>query len=193
MTEKTPPKDEALEAIDFIINVLKEHEKDLDKLVGELGSVANQIGEAGELNDKVEKIEAKITGLQGDMSNIITHFAARPPLQQVSSSNPVFASAQSNVAPVSAQTSCPSLPANMPLLVRCKQWEDFQGIAAQAQTVSFTYDKTEQTFQAEAIKNSQLITFNGDTPKTATLLKAWISKQLEISEQKIIEGQLTRS
>jgi hypothetical protein len=28
-------KDEALEALDFIVNVLKEHEKDLDKLINE--------------------------------------------------------------------------------------------------------------------------------------------------------------
>ena len=49
MSEKTPSKDEALEALDFIVNVLKEHEKDLDRLVSELGSVAGQLGESGEL------------------------------------------------------------------------------------------------------------------------------------------------
>ena len=50
MTEKTPAKDEALEALDFIVNVLKEHEKDLDRLINELGNVAGQLGETGELN-----------------------------------------------------------------------------------------------------------------------------------------------
>jgi len=33
-------KDEAFEALDFIINVLKEHEKDLDRLIGKLDEVA---------------------------------------------------------------------------------------------------------------------------------------------------------
>ena len=32
MSERAPSRDEALEALDFIVNVLKEHEKDLDKL-----------------------------------------------------------------------------------------------------------------------------------------------------------------
>ena len=43
MSEKAPSKDEAFEALDFIVNVLKEHEKDLDKLVSELDTVAGQL------------------------------------------------------------------------------------------------------------------------------------------------------
>jgi hypothetical protein len=31
MSRKSPSKDEALEALDFIVSVLKEHEKDLDR------------------------------------------------------------------------------------------------------------------------------------------------------------------
>ena len=69
MAEK-PYKDEALEALDFIVNVLKEHEKDLDKLVSELGTVADQMGETGELTAKVEKIEEKINGLQNNMNTL---------------------------------------------------------------------------------------------------------------------------
>jgi len=33
MSKKIPSKDEALEALDFIVSVLKEHEKDLDRLI----------------------------------------------------------------------------------------------------------------------------------------------------------------
>jgi hypothetical protein len=36
MSKKAPSKDDALEALDFIINVLREHEKDLDRLINEL-------------------------------------------------------------------------------------------------------------------------------------------------------------
>jgi len=35
VSKKPQSKDEALEALDFIVNVLKEHEKDLDKLINE--------------------------------------------------------------------------------------------------------------------------------------------------------------
>ena len=71
MSEKSPSKDEALEALDFIVNVLKEHEKDLDRLVSELGSVAGQLGDSGELNGKVKKIEDKLNGLQGDVGSLV--------------------------------------------------------------------------------------------------------------------------
>lgn len=34
---------EALEAIDFIVMVLKEHEKDLDRLINELGNITERL------------------------------------------------------------------------------------------------------------------------------------------------------
>src|SRR3972149_8934487 len=78
MSEKSPSKDEALEALDFIVNVLKEHEKDLDKLISELGTVANQLGETGELNQKVAKIEDNINTMQNEISNLIRHLSTAP-------------------------------------------------------------------------------------------------------------------
>ena len=74
--EKTPSKDEALEAMDFIVNILKEHEKDLDRLVNELGTVAGQMGESGELNTKVKKIEDKISSLQDNVGNLVKSVSA---------------------------------------------------------------------------------------------------------------------
>src|SRR5512136_1630584 len=71
MSKKQPSKDEALEALDFIVNVLKEHEKDLDRLVSELGTVAGQLGDSGELSGKVKTIEDKIGGLQYDVGNLL--------------------------------------------------------------------------------------------------------------------------
>jgi len=60
MSRKPQSKDEALEALDFIVNVLKEHEKDLDRIIGELGTVTEQIGATSDLAVKVEKIEEKV-------------------------------------------------------------------------------------------------------------------------------------
>ena len=57
MAKNPQSKDEALETLDFIVNVLKEHEKDLDKLINELATVTEQLGETGELSGKVEKVE----------------------------------------------------------------------------------------------------------------------------------------
>ena len=71
-------KDDALEALDFIVNVLKEHEKDLDKLINELATVTEQIGDSGELSGKVEKIEEKIDTLQKEVTNLIGYVSSAP-------------------------------------------------------------------------------------------------------------------
>src|SRR5512136_2486762 len=72
MSRKPQSKDEALEALDFIVNVLKEHEKDLDRLISELGTVTDQLGETGELSGKVERVEEKIGNLQNEVTNLLS-------------------------------------------------------------------------------------------------------------------------
>ncbi len=78
MARNPQSKDEAFEALDFIVNVLKEHEKDLDKLINELATVTEQIGDTGQLNGKVEKVEEKINGLQKEVTNLITYLSSAP-------------------------------------------------------------------------------------------------------------------
>ena len=74
--DKNPQnKDEAFEALDFIVNVLKEHEKDLDKLINELATVTEQIGEAGELSGQVEKVEEKISSLQKEVTSLVSYLS----------------------------------------------------------------------------------------------------------------------
>ena len=63
MAKNPQVKDEALEALDFIVNVLKEHERDLDKLINELATVTEQMGDTIELSGKVDKVEEKISSL----------------------------------------------------------------------------------------------------------------------------------
>jgi hypothetical protein len=187
MSEKPPSKDEALEALDFIVNVLKEHEKDLDRLVNELATVADQMGDNGELGGKVEKIEAKINSLQSDVSSMLKRFST-------SSTGVPMAAA---VAPATKEPQTEPVQVGLvngpPLLLQCKQWDDFRVLATQAQTVSFTFKETEKIFEAEALKNNQIITYTGEIPLYSTLLKTWLSKELEISEKKILEGVLALS
>ena len=172
-------KDEALEALDFIVNVLKEHERDLDKLINELATVTEQLGETGELSGKVDKLEEKINGLQKEVTNLIGYMSgtpkvALPPLttQQQSTSPPALASARASVT------------------LHCKQWEDFEALALHAQTLSFSYKEEEKSFQADALKGNQIVTYNGTLPKLSEILKCWLSKQLDIPERAILEGGL---
>jgi small-conductance mechanosensitive channel len=181
MSRKQPSKDEALEALDFIVNVLKEHEKDLDKLINELGNITEKLGDTGEFSGKIEKVEERLTTLQNEIANLIT-----------------FLSASHETLPMTLQTTQEQKPETTqtretrgpPVIFRCKQWEDFQALAHQAQTLSFLYREAEKTFQADALKDNQIITYSGELPKQIPLLKTWLSKQLDIPEKKILEGIL---
>ena len=178
MSKKPQSKDEALEALDFIVNVLKEHEKDLDRLINELGKVTAELGETGELSSKVEKVEERISGLQNEIGSLIDYLSTSP--REV----PALTEAQK------AEMVQASMMHGPPVILRCKQWEDFQTLAFQAQTLSFMVKEAEKTFQADALKGNQIVTYSGEIPKFAALLKMWLSKQLEIPEKKILEGVL---
>jgi hypothetical protein len=178
MSKRPQSKDEALEALDFIVNVLKEHEKDLDRLINELGTVTASLGETGELSTKVEKVEERIGGLQNEISSLINYLSTSP------REAPALTETQK------AEVVQASMVHGPPVILRCKQWEDFQTLAFQAQTLSFMVKEAEKTFQADALKGNQIITYSGEIPKFAALLKMWLSKQLDVPEKKILEGVL---
>ena len=186
MSKKPPAKDEALEALDFIVNVLKDHEKDLDKLISELGAVAGKFGDTGELSGKVENVEQKICGLQNEITSLVNYLSTSP------REAPIMSSEQQSTGEV-AQTSevtAPVVASGPPVVLRCKQWEDFQNLAFQAQTLSFLYKEAEKTFQADAVKGNQIVTYSGELPKLTALLRMWLSKKLDVSEKRILEGIL---
>jgi len=181
MTRKAPSKDEALEALDFIINVLKEHEKDLDRLINDLGTITERLGDTGEFSGKIEKVEERLGTLQNEITNLITYLStSREPM-----AIPAQVAQQEKArTPQAREVRGP------PVILRCKQWEDFQTLAHQAQTLSFLYKEAEKTFQADALKNNQIITYSGEPPKQTSLLKTWLAKQLDIPENKVLEGIL---
>ncbi len=181
MTKNPQSKDDALEALDFIVNVLKEHERDLDKLINELATVTEQLGDTGEISSKVEKVEEKISNLQKEVTNLITYMSGSAPKEAL----PAAAKEQtSQTSPVSVLQGKPSV------ILRCKQWEDFQTLAFHAQTLSFSYKEDEKVFQADALKGNQIITYSGTLPKFSSILKASLSKQLDVPETNILEGVL---
>jgi dynactin complex subunit len=177
-------KDEALEALDFIVNVLKEHEKDLDKLINELGTVTEQIGDTGELSGKVEKVEEKINNLQKEVTNLIGYMSSAQ--KEVTQTAPKEL-ASASTAPSLVFSGGPSI------LLKCQQWEDFLSLAAKAQTLSFSFKEDEKVFQVSAHKGNQLLIYSGPLPKLSTILKVYLSKQLDVPQQGILEGVLTVS
>lgn len=180
MSKKTPSKDEAFEALDFIVNVLKEHEKDLDRLINELGGITERLGDTGELSGKIEKVEERLTTLQNEIANLITYL-----------SNPRETPAPTQATPEQKVEALQFQEVKgPPVILRCKHWDDFQTLAQGAQTLSFLYREAEKTFQVDALKNNQIITYSGELPKPTSLLRNWLSKQLAVPEKNILEGIL---
>lgn len=175
--KKAPSKDEALEALDFIINVLKEHEKDLDRLIGELGNITSSVGEAGEMSSKIEKVEDRLSTLQNEISNLVSC------LSSPSSSTLTTTPTPKTGSPLISK-------AGPPVIVRCKQWEDFKALASGADTVSFLFRESERTFQTDALKDGRVFTYNGELPKDTRLLRLWLAGELQVEGRKILEGVL---
>jgi DNA repair exonuclease SbcCD ATPase subunit len=188
---KKPSKDDALEALDFIINVLKEHEKDLDRLINELGVITEKIGDKGEYAEKIERVEERLSLIQTELTELIKFLSlpgGKPPAALAEAQ--AKAQAQLQVAQAKAETAQMAFTRGPPVIVRCKQWEDFKLLASEADTISFLYKDAEKTFQADVLKNGRVITYNGALPENPRLLKAWLARELGTSETKIFEGLL---
>ncbi len=164
--ERKPSKDDALEALDFVINVLKEHEKDLDRLISQLGIITESLGETGEITGKIEKIENRLMLLQDEMTNMIKQLGGSAPKVHASHSH------------------------GTTLTVKCTQWQDFKNLAMGAETVTFLFKESGNSFQANALKNGRILSYNGEFPQNSLLLKRWLSKELDVSEEAIFEGAL---
>ncbi len=190
MAKSPQSKDEALEALDFIVNVLKEHERDLDKLISELATVTEQMGDTSELSGKVEKVEEKINGLQKEVTNLIGYVSSGAPKEatQTAAAKEPATQAPAQVAVAAPPVVTMGGPA---VILRCKQWEDFQSLATGAQTLSYSYKEDEKVFQADALKGNQIITYTGPLPKFSAVLRAFLSKELGVSERSILEGVLS--
>jgi hypothetical protein len=165
---RRPGKNDSLEALDFIISVLKEHEKDLDKLIGELGKITSKLGTGGEMNSKVERVEERLATIQSEVANLIKELSTPKEL--------------GGAANLSLR--------GPPVIVRCKQWDDFKTLATGAETVSFLMKEPEKSFQADALKNGRVLTYNGEYPRDAKLLKLWIAHELAVEEERVFEGVL---
>ena len=182
MADNPGPKDRSLEALDFLMNVLKEHEQTLDESIHELATVAEQMGNTDALKTKVESAEQKIDNLQKEITNLIG-ILSNDPKEASSATTAIQQAPHIQATPATSQ--------NVPFLtLHCNRWEEFQNLSMQAQTLTFNYKEEEKVFQADAIKENQHIKYTGVLPNFSTILKTWLSIQLKTNERNIIEGNL---
>lgn len=186
MAENSGSKDKSLEALDFIISVLKEHEQSLDKSIDQLATVAEQIGNTEALNGKMETVEEKINNLQKEVTHLISY------LSNAKEALPAAIKEQERQVQEAPAVSPAVVQGEPSMILRCKQWADFQVFAIHAQTLFFNYKEDEKVFQADALKGNQLIIYAGAFPNLSVILKTWLSRQLDITEQNILEGSLDK-
>ena len=184
LAKDSDSKEAVFEALDFLVNVLKEHEKDFDRLINKLAKVSEHFGETGELSGKLEKVEEKIDNLQKEVTNLFSYLSSGAPKEALS------VTAKERVDETAQAVPAMAFQGGSYVILRCKQWEDFQTLAFQAQTLSFSYKEGEKVFQADALKGSQIISYSGVLPKFPSILKAWLSEQLDVPEKNIFEGTL---
>jgi len=122
------------------------------------------LGDTGEISGKIEKIEDRITTLQGEITNLIKYLAS--------------------------PRESPSYTQRTPVIVKCKQWEDFKTMAAGAETVSYLLKEAEKSFQADALTKGRVVSYTGEFPQNGSLLRLWLSRELDIAEESVFEGVL---
>ena len=188
MAGNSGSKDKALEGLDFIINALKIREQNWDKLIDELATVSEQIADTiNGLKSKVEESEKKLNGLQKDVANLSGS------LSNVHQEDSVAAIKEQEVQTQvsAAQAILPAFVLGGPsVILRCKEWADFQALAVNAQKFAFNYQEAEKVFHANALRGNQLIIYSGELPNLSLILKTWLSRLLDMPEQNILEGSL---
>ena len=186
MAENSGSRDRYLEALDFIINVLKEHEQALDKSIQELETVTTQRASSGVSDAKVEKIEQKIEGLQKEVARLVGYLSNAPKAPSAPLSQ------QDLTSKVAPAISPPIIQGTPSVVLNCKQWEDFQSLAMHSQTLFYSIKETDRVFQVEAVKGNQIITYTGALTSLSPILKVWFSQQLNIIRQNIFEGSIEK-
>lgn len=179
MADDPGSKDKSLESLDFLINVLKEHESKLDQSLDQLATVMEQMPDADTLNGKLEKFEEKLISLQSDVSNLIS--------KATNLSKETSGSVSQRKQDSEIQASVAMDQNELPVTLTCKEWVDFQTLAMNSNIISFSYSENEKIFRVNAIKGRQMISYAG-VLNLSTILKLSLSKLLDSPDGLIFEG-----
>ena len=175
--------DRTFDALNSLVNVLIEHERNLDNLILGLSTIMGNVSKNGKIQVKIDKFleKMRLSDWQKEVAILSSHLSSsiNEKSDSVSSTRMSWLTMVESVSQKPPRT-----------FLRCIQWSDFKTLAFQAQTISFIYKEEVETLQALAIKDSQVIEYVGVIPKLSSTLKAWLAKQINISEKFVFEGNL---
>ena len=176
--------DKTFETLSALVNVLVEHERSLDQLIAGLSVVIGKLNKNEKINGQMDRILDKINNIEKEISSIVNSVQKEAPV---------------NGEPIQIMNRTEETASALPVqespktTLRCYQWKDFQTLAFQAKTISYSIREGENTFQVYALKNSQVITYVGlipQFPQFSLPLKTWLAKQISVSESLVLEGSL---
>lgn len=148
-----------------VVGGFRIHGKGFSDVIRGLRMVVEDAGMGSAERERVGELAERFSAIQSEVSDLI------------------------NALPSSAVAREDSLR-GPPVIIRCKQWDDFKMQALNASTVSFLYRAEEKAFQADALKEGRVYTYSGQMPNDVTFLKAWLSRELCVEESRVLEGIL---
>lgn len=135
--------------------------------MGQFQKVGDTSRLGGEVAEKFEVAKRRLSDIQRDISNVVES--------------------------IPASDAAPSVTASVvgpPVIIRCKNWEDFKLQALSAENVSFLYREEDKSFQVDAVKGGRVYTYSGQLPSGAALLRTWLSRELGTDASRVLEGIL---
>jgi len=159
------------ETLDLILNNLREFERDFRRLIDQFQKIGDSSRLSEDMAEKFEDAKKRLLSVQRDISNVVESIPASVPTTRATASI-----ATSVMGP--------------PVIIRCKNWEDFKLQASNADNLSFLYREEEKTFQVDAVKGNRVYTYSGQLPNGAGLLRTWLSSELATRGSHVSEGVL---
>jgi hypothetical protein len=153
--------------LDLISNNLREFEKDFKRLIDQFQKLGDSPRLRGGMAEKFEDAKKRLLSVQREISNVVECLPASAAMPNASTTV---------IGP--------------PIIIRCKNWEDFKLQASNADSVSFLYKEEEKAFQVDAVKGTRVFTYSGQLPNGAMLLRRWLSKEVGTGETQVSEGVL---
>jgi len=153
--------------LDAILNSLRELERNFNLLISQIQTIGDRSSLSGDVAEKFESAKKRLSSIQREISSLV---------ESIPTSDVKTSSVPNVVGP--------------PLIIRCKNWEDFKLQVSCADNISFLCREEEKVFQVDAVKGARIYTYSGQLPTGATLLRTWLSKELGTETSKVLEGIL---
>ncbi|MGB9740238.1 MAG: hypothetical protein ACP5IM_01815 [Candidatus Bathyarchaeia archaeon] len=154
------------QSLEDILEDVKSLELDFKQMIIKIEEIQRGRNLSDVERQTIENIKKRLFNIQNQITSILNN--------SPSTSNPA-----STVSAIGS-----------PIIIRCKHWEEFKQQASNAKSLSFLCKEEEKTFQVDAIRENRIYTYSGQMPEQKTMLKTWLSNELNVEIKDVLEGVL---